>query len=218
MRHPELTRLLALTSTAGFAQSLDLRDPKPADAHGASQSNADSNFVVTTTANVEGFRVTKYLGMVHGVTVRQPTIGQDFKAGFESILGGKIRAYTCSRPPQRCTGSFATEPLVGAGQRFCYHICNTGGNTMASSFRLDPQLEWKLAKATEQIGCSRSEIIRLAVDKYCEEVLAGSEMTPYERLMASGFEPLDLAIDSSLSGNKRLRREKLRERAIRDNH
>ncbi len=88
---------------------------------------------------------------------------------------------------------------------------------MASSFRLDPKLEWKLNKAVEQTGSSRSEIIRAALERYCQEILVSDETTPYERLIAAGFKSLDLEIDRSLSQEKHLRRAKLRERAVRDN-
>lgn len=89
---------------------------------------------------------------------------------------------------------------------------------MASSFRLDPKLEWKLVKALEQTGASRSELIRAAIEKYCEEVLAGGEQTPYERLVASGFKPINVDLGPDYRNDKQARRQKLRERAIKDNH
>lgn len=54
---------------------------------------ANSNLIVTTTEGVDGYKITKYIGIVRGVTVRQPTIGQSFKAGLKGIVGGKISPY-----------------------------------------------------------------------------------------------------------------------------
>jgi uncharacterized protein YbjQ (UPF0145 family) len=49
---------------------------------------------VTTTFAFEGHRITKYLGVVRGVTVRAPTIVQGISGGLKSIVGGRIGAYT----------------------------------------------------------------------------------------------------------------------------
>ena len=48
----------------------------------------------TTTFNIEGYRITKYLGVVRGLTVRSPTISQGIMGGLKSIIGGQITAYT----------------------------------------------------------------------------------------------------------------------------
>ncbi|MBX9674490.1 MAG: YbjQ family protein [Candidatus Obscuribacterales bacterium] len=53
-----------------------------------------TELIVTTTPNVDGFRIREYRGIVRGVMVREPTMGQNFKAGFQGIFGGKIGAYT----------------------------------------------------------------------------------------------------------------------------
>jgi uncharacterized protein YbjQ (UPF0145 family) len=49
---------------------------------------------VTTTFTIEGHRITKYLGVVRGITVRAPTITQGIVGGLKSIVGGRIGAYT----------------------------------------------------------------------------------------------------------------------------
>ena len=49
---------------------------------------------VTTTFDIEGYRITEYKGLVRGITVRSPTIAQGFLGGLKSIIGGKIGAYT----------------------------------------------------------------------------------------------------------------------------
>ena len=49
---------------------------------------------VTTTFDIEGYRITDYKGLVRGITVRSPTISQGILGGLKSIIGGKIGAYT----------------------------------------------------------------------------------------------------------------------------
>jgi uncharacterized protein YbjQ (UPF0145 family) len=49
--------------------------------------------IVTTTVSIEGYKITKYLGIVRGLIVRSPTIGQGIAGGFKSIIGGQIGAY-----------------------------------------------------------------------------------------------------------------------------
>ncbi len=60
---------------------------------------ADTNvtapdMLVTTTSSLEGFKIKEYKGIVRGVIVRQPTIGQGLSANFERLKGGNISAYT----------------------------------------------------------------------------------------------------------------------------
>lgn len=52
-----------------------------------------AGIVVTTTLNVDGYRIREYKGIVRGAMVREPTVGQNFKAGFQGMFGGKIGAY-----------------------------------------------------------------------------------------------------------------------------
>ncbi|MBK7749174.1 MAG: YbjQ family protein [Candidatus Obscuribacter sp.] len=50
--------------------------------------------IVTTTMNVDGYRIVDYKGVVRGMIVRQPTIMQGFKASFKSIVGGTMGSYS----------------------------------------------------------------------------------------------------------------------------
>lgn len=50
--------------------------------------------IITTTFNVEGYRIAEYKGLVRGITVRSPTIAQGLLGGLKTIIGGKIGAYT----------------------------------------------------------------------------------------------------------------------------
>ncbi len=49
--------------------------------------------IVTTGNEVAGFRIADYLGIVRGVIVRSPSIGQGFVGAFKSIGGGNIKEY-----------------------------------------------------------------------------------------------------------------------------
>jgi uncharacterized protein YbjQ (UPF0145 family) len=55
--------------------------------------------IVTTTNDVAGQRVTKYLGIVRGITVRSRSIVGNVGAALQSIVGGNITLYTslCER-------------------------------------------------------------------------------------------------------------------------
>ena len=48
----------------------------------------------TTTFSIDGYRITEYKGLVRGIVVRSPTIGQGIMGGLKSIVGGQIGAYT----------------------------------------------------------------------------------------------------------------------------
>ena len=49
---------------------------------------------VTTTFTIEGYRITRYHGVVRGILVRAPTIAQGILGGLKSIVGGNIGSYT----------------------------------------------------------------------------------------------------------------------------
>jgi len=52
------------------------------------------DITVTTTFNIEGFRIKEYKGVVRGIVVRAPTITQGILGGLKSIIGGTIGSYT----------------------------------------------------------------------------------------------------------------------------
>jgi len=49
--------------------------------------------VVTTGNDIAGRRVSEYLGVVRGIVVRSPTIGQGLMGAFKSITGGNIKEF-----------------------------------------------------------------------------------------------------------------------------
>ena len=57
-------------------------------------SFSHSGLPVTTTFTIEGYRIRQYLGVVRGIIVRAPTIGQGILGGLKSIIGGQIGAFT----------------------------------------------------------------------------------------------------------------------------
>ena len=55
--------------------------------------------LVTTTLGFEGYKVTKYLGVVRGITVRSRSIVGNIGAALQTLVGGNISIYTnlCER-------------------------------------------------------------------------------------------------------------------------
>src|SRR5947207_14938139 len=47
----------------------------------------------TTTFSFDGYRISEYKGVVRGIVVRSPTLGQGFLGGLKQIVGGQIGAY-----------------------------------------------------------------------------------------------------------------------------
>jgi len=50
--------------------------------------------MITTSNALEGFKVTKQLGLVRGITVRSRSIIGNFAGGLMTIFGGKSAIYT----------------------------------------------------------------------------------------------------------------------------
>ncbi|HEY4014152.1 MAG TPA: YbjQ family protein [Polyangiaceae bacterium] len=49
--------------------------------------------LVTTGNDLAGLRIIEYLGVVRGIVVRSPNIGQSFVGAFKQIVGGNISQY-----------------------------------------------------------------------------------------------------------------------------
>lgn len=49
--------------------------------------------IVTTTNDVPGYHVTEIIGIVRGIVVRAPGIGQSFLGGLKQMVGGNIESY-----------------------------------------------------------------------------------------------------------------------------
>jgi uncharacterized protein YbjQ (UPF0145 family) len=52
------------------------------------------NMLITTSTTLEGYRVTRQLGLVRGITVRSRNIFGSFAGSFMTIFGGKNVIYT----------------------------------------------------------------------------------------------------------------------------
>lgn len=53
-----------------------------------------SGITIVTTPRVPGFRVTKIVGVVTGLTARTRGVGGQFVAGLQSLVGGEVSAFT----------------------------------------------------------------------------------------------------------------------------
>lgn len=50
--------------------------------------------LITTSTNLEGYKITKQLGLVRGITVRSRSIFGNMAGGFMTIFGGRNTIYT----------------------------------------------------------------------------------------------------------------------------
>ncbi len=50
--------------------------------------------MVTTANHLEGFRITRYLGVVRGITVRSRSVLGNMAGGIQAMFGGNITIYT----------------------------------------------------------------------------------------------------------------------------
>jgi uncharacterized protein YbjQ (UPF0145 family) len=55
--------------------------------------------LITTANNLEGYRITRQLGLVRGITVRSRSVVGNFIGGVSAIFGGRIGVYVelCER-------------------------------------------------------------------------------------------------------------------------
>jgi uncharacterized protein YbjQ (UPF0145 family) len=49
--------------------------------------------LVTTSINLEGYNITRHLGLVRGITVRSRSIFGNLAGGLQTLIGGKITIY-----------------------------------------------------------------------------------------------------------------------------
>lgn len=50
--------------------------------------------LITTSTMLEGYRITRHLGLVRGITVRSRSIFGNIAGGFQTLVGGKISIYS----------------------------------------------------------------------------------------------------------------------------
>lgn len=54
----------------------------------------DNSLIITTSTGLEGYKVTRQLGLVRGITVRSRSIVGNIAGQFMTIFGGKSAIYT----------------------------------------------------------------------------------------------------------------------------
>ena len=100
---------------------------------------------ITTTFEIEGYRIVEYKGVVRGIVVRAPTIAQGILGGLKSVVGGKIGAYTdmCEQ-----TRSDAFEHLIE-------HAEQVGANAVVG-FRYDSS---EIAESATEVLCYGTAVV-----------------------------------------------------------
>ncbi len=51
------------------------------------------HYLVTASNGLEGYKITKHLGIVRGITVRSRSIFGNFAGGLQTIFGGRLSIY-----------------------------------------------------------------------------------------------------------------------------
>ena len=49
--------------------------------------------LITTSNTLEGYKITKHLGVVRGITVRSRSVVGNFAGGIQSLFGGRLSVY-----------------------------------------------------------------------------------------------------------------------------
>lgn len=70
--------------------------------------------LVTTTPNVEGYRITQYMGIVNGETIMGANTFRDFLASITDVVGGRSGAYESKLKEAR---EIAISEMVSQAQR-----------------------------------------------------------------------------------------------------
>lgn len=83
---------------------------------------SSSGILLLTTNYAPGFKVTKVLGMVYGITVRSRGVGGNIIAGLRSLKGGEINEYT----------EMARQARQQALDRLAEHAASMGANAVFS--------------------------------------------------------------------------------------
>jgi uncharacterized protein YbjQ (UPF0145 family) len=96
------------------------KDSKFCSKCGASVSPEANNFIIVTTPSIPGYNIKKVLGVVTGLTPRTRGVLGKFIAGFESMFGGEVTAFTSELEKAR----------IDAIQRVRAKALNLGANAI----------------------------------------------------------------------------------------
>jgi uncharacterized protein YbjQ (UPF0145 family) len=80
--------------------------------------NYTDYMLVTTTPNIEGKKITKYIGLVNGEAIIGANVVKDFLAGIRDVVGGRSGAYEQSL---REAKSIALREMMEQAQRLGAH-------------------------------------------------------------------------------------------------
>ena len=78
--------------------------------------------MVTTCLELPGYRITKNIGLVRGITVRSRSIVGNFFGGLQTIFGGNITVYT----------NLCETARIEAYDLMCKQAARHGGNAILS--------------------------------------------------------------------------------------
>lgn len=76
--------------------------------------------IVSTTNDIAGYRVTRHLGLVRGITVRSRSVVGNFFGGIQTIFGGKLSVYV----------TLAESTRQEAFDHMCQHASEAGANAI----------------------------------------------------------------------------------------
>lgn len=78
--------------------------------------------MVTTSFELQGYRITRHLGVVRGITVRSRSIFGNIAGGLQSLVGGRLSVYVelCEKTREEAFH----EMLIHADQRGANAIIN----------------------------------------------------------------------------------------------
>jgi uncharacterized protein YbjQ (UPF0145 family) len=76
--------------------------------------------IVSTTNEIAGYRVTRHLGLVRGITVRSRSVVGNFVGGIQSVFGGKLSVYV----------ELAETARQEAFDHMCEHAAQGGANAV----------------------------------------------------------------------------------------
>lgn len=108
------------------------------------------SLLITTSTSLEGYRITKQLGLVRGITVRSRSILGNMAGGFMTLFGGKSSIYT-----DLCEGAReeAYQLMISHGrEKGCNAIINMRYDANEVMSGLTEVLAYGTAVYVEKIG------------------------------------------------------------------
>ena len=106
--------------------------------------------LITTSNALEGYRVTKQLGLVRGITVRSRSVVGNIAGGFMTLFGGRSVIYTelCER-----TREEALQLMIKHGEELgCNAIINMRYDANEVMSGLTEVLAYGTAVVVEKVG------------------------------------------------------------------